>query len=223
MDDAPSPLRSRSPLRALRRGTPPPVDPDRHAALLRDLDATLVMVRAHLHEVSRHPGAPTDPLDRSMQGLELARLLVRALGGEAEDGEGRITEALSLVLDLLRPSWPPDVEVQVAVDAGVPPVEVPPLALQRALLHLIQDAAAALEASGGGTLQIRLDRVRGGAARLVLAVEAPVPESCDETRPGAAVARTLLEPHGGRLLLSPGEPDGWIHTALLPVEHGTGR
>lgn len=113
-------------------------------------------------------------------------------------------------------------------EPGVPEVECDPEQLRQVLLNLCINAMQA--AKGGGEVEITA-AARGPAAIITVADNGPgmLPEVAgrifepffttkpDGTGLGLAVARTIIEGHGGRIWLEPNVPRGVRFHIELPV------
>jgi len=126
-----------------------------------------------------------------------------------------------------------NVTVRLERNGSLPEVKVDPERLKEVLVNIIENACEAMR--GGGTMIIReeqgLDADLGAVVFIRLSDSGPgIPESirCKVFEPffttkeegsglGLSIAVRIMEEHGGRLDLAPGEEKGPIFSVILPL------
>lgn len=157
---------------------------------------------------------------QSVSGLTRAGIVVRALSalqrGPGHDPEG--AELLPLVASALVLAWPRlSLHADVRLDlCDAPAVRCVPGDVAHALMDLLEAFASALaaeEEEGGprGSLLVR-SALEPSAVALSLRLE-PLPAP-----PAMALARSLVEPHGGSVRCERESERAWVVQVRLPLE-----
>src|SRR5262249_60914084 len=119
--------------------------------------------------------------------------------------------------------------------AAIPAVEGDRVQLQQVLINLVINAIEAMASLTGGPKEIIIRSTSGESGHVTVAVQDSGPgvdptaaESIFgafvTTKPGGmgmglSISRSIIESHGGRLWVSPGDPHGAVFQFSLPVDH----
>lgn len=123
------------------------------------------------------------------------------------------------------------VTCRVSIPEALPPLLVDRLQIEQVFVNLIQNSAQAI--GSGGTIQIAARRDGKGFVEIVVADDGPgLPQDLTDGRPvpffttkedgigvGLALSRTIIEAHGGELVLSNGTSGAQV-AILLPLQSG---
>ncbi len=120
---------------------------------------------------------------------------------------------------------------RVAIVDALPPVLVDRLQIEQVFVNLIQNSAQAI--GSGGTIQIKARQGAKGFVEILVCDDGPgLPQDLTDGRPvpffttkedgigiGLSLSRTIVEAHGGELVLSNGTPGAQVKI-LLPLQSG---
>ncbi|MGH7753058.1 MAG: sensor histidine kinase, partial [Gemmatimonadales bacterium] len=196
----------------------------------------------YLSESGDIPPTLAEPFSVIRQEAERAATIVRNLLGFARKQEGRrtlhrIEAILKSTLMLMRNQWMgQQLEVSLEVEPDLPAVEVDANQVQQVFVNLLNNAAQAIAAKGGGGhIVIRARRWLDGVAVAVVDDGPGVPETSAArvfepfwtTKPegqgtglGLAVSQGIVREHGGRITHEPTPGGGATFTVELPSVPG---
>lgn len=163
--------------------------------------------------------------------LDFARPAAKGLAEEDAIGTASVREAIEQVVALVRPQRSfGDVELELAIDEGLPAVAMHPERVEQLLLNLLLNAADAVTAPGGhvrvgarrtgSTVAIAIEDNGGGIAPSVRSrlfePFVTTKEVGKGTGLGLAVCRGLVESAGGHIVVEDGD-EGARFVVTLPV------
>ena len=167
-------------------------------------------------------------VQRAADVVRQLRALIRLdQSGRAPVGIERIVRE---TLDLCRPELDRQgVRVRTALDASLPAITVDLLQIEQVLINLVRNAGEAMQTQGhGGVVTIAAERAGAGEISIEVRDTGPgFPMEAAELPPlssskpeglgvGLSLCRTIVEAHGGRLILGGGR-DGATVRLTLPV------
>ena len=192
------------------------------------------------HEI---PAEIREPLKVIHQEAERAASIVGNLLGFARKQEDStetvsVNDLLASTISLLRNQMMQfDVELNVDIEDGLPPVQVNCNRIQQVFVNLITNAAQAVNDSGVGTsVAIRASPWLSGVAIVIEddgpGIPAPIREQIFEpffttkgdhggTGLGLSICQGIVKEHGGRLVLLDNEVSGATFRVELPASVGT--
>ena len=197
------------------------------------MQAQLLLRRARRGEFE--PIEPViGPVEQCLTTLRRLQDLVKEFNDFARDQQLR-RESLAIgdVLEALAELWKPladgrSIEITVDVDAGLPRIQADSDKLRRVLDNLVKNAIEAIE-SASGSIEISARPLADGKICIAIADSGSgVPEGTDVFRLfettkregtgiGLAVAKQVVQAHGGRIEHRPREPHGTIFEIELPL------
>lgn len=158
---------------------------------------------------------------------------LRLAGPSALDMEAvEISKIAGHVCELLRPEAAArEIEIVVAIEESLPPIQADPVRLTQALLNLLINAIQAVErrgrievrawrsAAGEGILLEVRDSGPGIPAEKLASIFDPYFTTKDEgSGLGLWIAQQIVTAHGGTLQASNGQPSGAVFALTLPLE-----
>lgn len=190
----------------------------------------------------RSPGAPgaaaVETAEKAAAQVQRAADVVRQLRALIRlDQSGRAPVAVERIvretLDLCRPELDRHgVVARVALDGNLPPVMVDLLQIEQVLLNLLRNAGEAMREAGhaGGTVAIKASTIVPDQVEIEIRDSGPgfpsgfagaefPPLSSSKSEGlgvGLSLCRSIIESHGGRLMLA-GGADGAVIRFTLPV------
>jgi two-component system, NtrC family, sensor kinase len=211
------------------------------AAVAHGLRNPLASLRAAAQLVRRHPGSPsaTEHLDAIIEEVDrLDRRVTHLLSFSRPAPYHPTAESVPRLIEALLPAVAEPirerrVELEMAVQAGLPEVRVDPMQLEQVILEIVSNALDAMPS--GGRLRIGAYAANGsGPGEVVIEVSDTGPGIPDQVLPsvcepffttrqegtglGLAIAKRYLEQNGGRLEISSRPGQGTTVRLHLPRE-----
>ena len=213
------------------------------AGVAHDLNnplASVVGFADFLSEAGEVPASLAEPLQVIRQEAERAASIVRNLLTFARKQEGKrrpqaIRPLLEATLALLRNQLMSlKVEAELAVEPGIPDIEMNSNELTQVFVNLVNNAAQAIAAAdrpGGGRIRVSARPWLDGVAVSVADDGPGIPEELVPrvfepfftTKPegqgtglGLSICQGIVKEHGGRITLDPGPGVGATFTVELP-------